>query len=891
MLQARKYLLAACSNVENVQNGTDEQKALAAGALAEALTVIETLERGENFLANGDEAYAAQAGLGNDATALDALNAAVQQQEAALEVLEAIALYGNAEDAEHLAQARTTLAAARERFESAENAYQEQVTLIEKTQQLAAATERQQKAQEVWDEIMQSNGNQTELDVTKRGATDDRIKQARQELLDANEALIQAQNAFDQQEQALADANAELAVKESTMAAIAPTNEAIAERDAIRDGLAEATAQRNALNDELTAASNRTAAAMQDLQTAVNAAAALIEQNGQSLLRANALRALPAAAQNGALTNSTDSVDAITAELAARLEAQNVLSDDIQNALTTVSEKLAAYYDARTDEAEVQRERDEAQSQVESLSSALPGAQTAVNDAKNTQAQVISTNGAPADNSGVTTQALPTADDTANNSNLNVSGNAVIRTGGDFGTTDNAMSAEIGGTLDLTSGGEIGVHSGKDLDIVQAKGNGDVDLSANGSIRNASGNNGTMISGEKVTLNAITGSEGNGSDLGSKDKPLNINATGFGAKADNMYVNNANKGNTVLDNVTAQGNAALSFGGSVTQEPGAVAAADTMTLKAGGAIGTAMDGEPTYEYTDGIETPTGIEKPEGSLTINAGKLNVSGSEVHVYSIAPETVLDASGRDGIEVTAVGNLMPGKNVQSGNPVALYALGNVGTPNNGFVVSLGSKFTVDSIYGMANVRPQQLVYIYNEVGGALGLLNLTDVLVITDIRLSTGNAADELLSRALASSGKIMARSVGIFNSNGNITYRGNMNPVLLILKLAEGEPMLENGQTVYILHSRDGEFELLKGIYWEGYVIFFTDGLATQENSNFVVVTEEALAELGLTPEDAAQDHLSKLLLGRNVAELVEKRSDYVAEFLELIVKAAEESTEA
>ena len=303
----------------------------------------------------------------------------------------------------------------------------------------------------------------------------------------------------------------------------------------------------------------------------------------------------------------------------------------------------------------------------------------------------------------------------------------------------------------------------------------------------------------------------------------------------------------------------------MTQEQGAVLAADKLNLTSIGKIGTA-DGnrEPQTTSTNikDKEQITGIEKPDGSIVVNAKDMTVKGTEADIYSIAPNTNAIVKGTDNIMITAIGNVNAGKdNLLNGKVVTLNGLGNFGTPAHGFVVPQGSDLrTPYSVYGLTNVSRQviqiirkateitpALIFLMHDRGGALGYMSLKAKLIIRDLSCEGSDEASALIRRAADGKNLVKAVNVAIVNEDGSY-YDGK---IILMLKVED----LETGETVYALHRRNGELELLKGYVWKGYAVFATDGLSSEEESCIAIVDEAGLNELGLKPEEAADNGLT------------------------------------
>ena len=860
-LEACEAIYEAACAVIAVENGSDEQKAQQQQTLAEAQRILEAIERAENFVANGDEAFAAASGIDADASESEKLAAALEQQAYALEVLRAVELVHQAEsqDDEHKQQAATTLSAAREQFEAAEQAYAEQAAQIEAQKARDEAEATLAEAQEAWDKLKQQEyPNKTDEQILANVLSNNKVKEARLALLNAEQAFADAVAALDAQTLVTDDAMQTLEEKSESMDAIDATNAAIAAEDARLEALEQANAEKAELDDAAEAAVTATGAAKDALSNSIDALSALLgnETDADEVLK-DSLAAFkasltPTRSNN---TSSTDTLDVLAEQLEHRLnETSTTTADEFKAALTAVNDDLRDYYAARVAENEAKRAVEEKQAEIDALNDQAAGNADAINEAKTAQSDVLGRNGTPtADSSvGIATDNLGNGASTV--PDLDVSGNATVSTGGDFGTQSDVLSAKIDGTLDLVSGGGIGIGSGDDLNVIRALGQDDAVLTTTGSINNVSGGKDPMISGQQVILNAVTGSDDQpgGSNVGSADKPLVIDATGLGGTADNFYVSNTNTGNTELSDLTARENAEISLGGGATQEVGTVVAAENLTINGSGAIGS-VPANPgvTPVYTDGISTPVSYEQPEGSIAVNAGNVTVSGTEANLFSLNPDATVAVNAPTGIVITALGNISLNGSALNGSPIAIAAMGSIGSVNGDVFVGNGRVLYAETVYGKVFITRSvnsatALTFLVDEHGAALGLMSPRAVLIISDLKLTAKTSAETLLDSAHTSAFALSSYNVTILNTDGS-RYTGK---VMLMLEV-EG---LENGTVVYVLHSRDGQLEFLKAFVWEGYAVFVTDGLSAGDDSHFVVLTEEGLAELGLNADDAGDKSL-------------------------------------
>ena len=893
-LKAAQSVRAAVANVSETENGTAQEKALAQQALAEALAVQEQVERANDYIrTRNDAAFDAQLGLDENATEEEKVAAALNKQQQALDLLDAIELYGNATDAAHTAQADATLAADKEELAASENAYREQQTLFTRQAELAAAQEMLEEAQTAYDTLMarnpykQINANEDAIDreyqLQKRASTDATLKEAMLNLENARAAVETAENALAEQEIVLEEANAVLAEKVEAAEKLRATNAAIAVEDERLAALEAANDEKNELTAQKAQADQAVAGAEQNLQNAVNAAADLLDAQGEaSRVDTAALRSVPNAVRNATSTNTADNIDAIAEQLYERLtdeaRANASISAQILEKLDAVNAALSELYNARIEQEAVIRAQAENAAAIAELEAQATGNQAAINAAKSEQPQNLT-------NSGTTAQAKVDARDTAVNPNLRVEGDATVRTGGDFGKANGTLSTEISGKLDLVTEGEIGIASDEALNLDQAQGSGDVTLTSLEGVESVTNRQGAIITGEDVELNAITGSEqGGGNNVGG-NKQLVVNATGLGGTADNIQIKNLNTGNTELSDLTAKSGATLNMGGSVTQQDGAVLAAESLALTAQGSIGVVDVNAPVEPVYDEAGNVIALQKPDGAVAVNAQEAQISGSEANIYNIAPSTEISISGKNGIQITALGNLTPGSNRLNGQKIAITAIGNIGTPLNGFIYPNGAEvLTLVTFFGLQNVTEQPLVFLMALRGGALGFMSGSSILEISDPMFGE-NEADAVVAKALQGKGLLVGAKVTI--REGASFYKER---IMLMLKI-EGTEDLANGDTVYVLHSKGGSLELMRGFVWEGYVVFFTNGLDENGESNFVAVTEEALGELGLTPDDFAEPPYYPFGAKNFSSDLYRSNPTYLDRLVEKLVLFAEEQQAA
>ena len=845
--KAALYVESATKLVLNSEDATESKKKLADTALQEAKQALSVMELADSFLNEFDEAFARQTGVDENSEELDKLKAVAAQQQLALALLEGVDSLASAQNADEEAQAETLLHAGKDLLNAAEDAYVQQQKLLEREQELQAAEEELTAAEDAWQTL--SEKYPTEEDTLKAAQKDAALRSAYRRMLDAQAAVPVAEEALREQQEALDAANALKAQKTAIAEAALIADEALRAKDASDEALAAAKAEEKRAEDGLSAAKTTKTAADKDVQDRITALSGRIAaRKDANLLDSKSV--LDVLGDPDALAElSHEDVEQYAEQLYERFteEAKAATTkEEVAEELQALADAAKAAATAADKEQEAQRTLKAEQDRRKAAEAALSEAETAQTNAKQQQTRTIAENGGLSKDASATgAEAAPVTDesrrekrDTAEKPNLRVEGNAEIVSGGSFGEADNTLSVEVGGKLDLTSGGEIGLNSFKELQLEKAAGQGDVTVTVNESITDVSEGEEPLISGEKLVLNAIPASDGeDGEHNVGGDKPVKISATGLGGNADNFAVENVNEGNTELANLNATHKADLSFNGSVSQEDGAVLRAEELKLKAKGQIGEAGDEtEPKAVMTDGIVTPVGIEPREGAVVVDAKKLELSGKSANIHSLAPSTDVTISAPEELLFSASGNVLPESSRLNTRKAELAALGNVGTPLGGFTVP--GSFTALSYYGFTNVRGEGGQVLANEDMIVYGIFpDKAELLSGALTGAELGNDA-KLLQKAMESALRSLRFRVALPEG-------GTADGVFLLLVQVDGR---QDGETVYALVDRNGETLLLRGFVLMGYAVFALDRADSDGDTAVVVLDEKGPAALGLSEEN-------------------------------------------
>ena len=259
---------------------------------------------------------------------------------------------------------------------------------------------------------------------------------------------------------------------------------------------------------------------------------------------------------------------------------------------------------------------------------------------------------------------------------IRVSGNTNITAGGNITgtnaaeTDDHALTIDTDGITNIQAGGNVNIQSSEDVKIDNITAGGDVSVTANGNITGTGSD--PTITGDKVTLDAISTGDSTSTIGMDGGKPLNVDADEIGIRADDVDVKV--DGDVQLDDVVAN-NATIKVDGDVTQTDGTQVDVSDLTVQAGGSIGSKDD--PIDMNVDEI-TATGsnvyIDNKSDELTVN----NITGNEV---------VIDTDG--SINTTPDGMI-------TANDLTIDAVDDVGASDQPIRINVAGDIALSSIRG---------------------------------------------------------------------------------------------------------------------------------------------------------------------------------------------------
>ncbi|MGF7003762.1 hypothetical protein M2149_002167 [Lachnospiraceae bacterium PFB1-21] len=258
---------------------------------------------------------------------------------------------------------------------------------------------------------------------------------------------------------------------------------------------------------------------------------------------------------------------------------------------------------------------------------------------------------------------------------INAGGDVNLATDGAIGTTDNALSVNVEGTLKAIAEKDIYLGSKADLTIAGIETKGDTRIDAMGNIINGLDNKSPVIISEETELNAI-----GGGSVGQKDKPIILDTDSVSGRGQDFYVSIIGDGDITLGNITADGEAVIIGGGNITpKDPNVVIAAEDLVIKTGGNIG------------DNTQA-------DGRLTINSDNVTLVGMDITIDNISKDlNIIEITGKD-VDITASGtvNTDPsGKGITADNLV-IEALGSIGKEENPLNIFVTGNYDLNSIYG---------------------------------------------------------------------------------------------------------------------------------------------------------------------------------------------------
>ena len=106
---------------------------------------------------------------------------------------------------------------------------------------------------------------------------------------------------------------------------------------------------------------------------------------------------------------------------------------------------------------------------------------------------------------------------------IQVSGDTTIVSGGDVtGSDGGALTIDTDGTTNIQAEGDVNIQSSEDVNIDNITAGGDVDVTANGDITGTGSD--PVITGDSVTLDAISTGDDTSTIGGENGKPLDVDA-------------------------------------------------------------------------------------------------------------------------------------------------------------------------------------------------------------------------------------------------------------------------------------------------------------------------------------------------------------------------------
>ncbi len=491
--------------------------------------------------------------------------------------------------------------------------------------------------------------------------------------------------------------------------------------------------------------------------------------------------------------------------------------------------------------------------------------------------------------------------DDAQDATLTVNGNAVIRTGGGFGDAgedvdgvkSQMITTDIKGTLDLVANGGVDIASEDSLRLVQVVAEDDVRLETLGNITSAAAKS-PVIKGNDFEAVAITGSEEESDgthSVGTENKPLNVDVKGIKGTADDIALNNSNKENTELGDITANNNVYLNLNGSATPEDDdSIINADKVTLKAKGDIGVVTE-ETKDQFNENVEQSNEdgrVKKLPGSINLITDELDMSGDNINISNSSEELKIDNLEGKQIFITDEGNLRTGDDgIIKGEEIYINSNGNIGTPVEELRIRGAKEVVTNTIYGHLNYRilknkasvasepiRYRLRTRWDEVtdlGGVVGFLPRSAKFEFSALDLDPEVEGYDLLKKAADSE---------YFLAGMNVEAKYNTYGIIVIVRLPE-DCELENGTTVYALTSIKGHVYVAEGIVRDGNAIFNSRGLKKDTAVSYVVITEEGLEgldilnTLGITEKGIIRQYFSKLVLkyiDEHIPERMEKEEE-------------------
>ena len=664
-LAAAKQAVEAAADRQQAQDDVDQaQAALDAAEAAKA--------EAEQRLTAAQQAF--------DEAQADTKLSDSKKQAAMLEALEAIQAAEADKTAAETAvtAAQQALADAQQALEQARQTEANALTLADAAAKAADAKTAQDEADLLLAEVMNGPDN-----------ADDLID----ELGKADKNMLEAQKAYDEAYQDYLNSNTDIiAAREGAE----DTDERRAALDKAGEALANARDEVNRIVDEIEAIAGDTGLA--DAEEAVRAAQEVADEADRNAREAAETNRLLQDALAKAEQDLTDAQQAL-----ADAEAAGNLTPDERLALTTAVEEAQERRDnAQTAAQNAQTAADKAAADKATADQNLADAQQALENAKQAAAdkatQAIANtvdearkaadearkaSGDAANNLNLAkgelgdirtdatgTGAAPQPGDKPGTPAIRVTGNATLKAGGSVGGRNGSMTIDTDGTLKLTSGGSVDLQSGKTVNIDAINTRGDVSVTANGNINGVGGE--PTITGRKVTLNAISTGNATSAIQSASGKPLTLNATELGARADEIDVKT--QGDIKLNDFVAA-IARIQVAGNVTQTQGTQLDVGMLDIRADGDIGSR----------------------EAPIVINTDEITAIGNNVYIKNKSRHLLVhQIKGKEvWIDTDGSINTTPDGMIIA-RDLIIRALGNIGAKDQPIRLKVSGKLLLESYLG---------------------------------------------------------------------------------------------------------------------------------------------------------------------------------------------------
>ena len=656
VLNAAKDILSAQTAINHASDVLDDplattaQKATATVVLANATLALNLAKSLKAIYENAD----------TSAESLSIADAVLASEQALLAVKAAYDLDASADNLARLQQAQKTLQAAKDAF-AALSAYLAAKDVSDRATALSNAAANAQADADAAQAVLDAYAT-----LSRYGATADEKAIA--------QAVIAAAGGI-----SLTQAQAALNTATSARNAAQTTLDTLLNQNGfttLSEAVTATATARTSLDGKLT---------IHSAHDAANAAQAEVDRANAVLLAANAALSAAKSLVDAIAVASSEYEDAKTALTTAYqvwLDARLAAGSDEDK---QVSDALAAYLAARD-------ARDQKQATLNALldeQTILPtlddlrtmalAAQDALTQAQDDLAALL------AELPVVTLDSFGAdyaAGDTtgAQAATIHTGGTLTLITGSDTGAPGSPLSVDAGGIVTVQAGGYVVLHSPHALHIGGISG-GNVLLTANGSIYDDSPLGGAMITADAAVLVALLGS------IGTPGDPVHLMVSRLGAVANEILVSNG--GDLYLGIVSAQGGVGIQTPGSIFQLPGGFVQAGTVSLLAGGNIGTV--GEPVF--------------------VNTNELTARGGSIAISSFANLDVVTIYGN--FVWLFVGGALHSGYIQA-KDLMLIAVGDIGSQRSPVLVWVSGNLTAISVFGLVFIR--NLYHVANPVSTIL-------------------------------------------------------------------------------------------------------------------------------------------------------------------------------